>query len=50
MLLNLVAASKPPIRTPFGSDTVARIEAKNASVADELTRWRDLSLSTDFAG
>jgi hypothetical protein len=33
---------------PFGSDTVARIEAKNASVAEELARWRELSLSTDF--
>jgi NAD(P)-dependent dehydrogenase (short-subunit alcohol dehydrogenase family) len=48
-LLTLVAAPEPPVRMPFGSDTVARIEAKNASVAVELARWRDLAVSTDFA-
>jgi NAD(P)-dependent dehydrogenase (short-subunit alcohol dehydrogenase family) len=48
-MLALVNAPEPPLRMPFGSDTVARIEAKNASVAEELARWRELSLSTDFA-
>jgi NAD(P)-dependent dehydrogenase (short-subunit alcohol dehydrogenase family) len=47
-MLALVDAPEPPVRMPFGSDTVARIEAKNASVAEELARWRELSLSTDF--
>ena len=32
---------------PFGSDTVRRIEAKNAFVADELAHWRHLAISTD---
>jgi hypothetical protein len=47
--LVLVAAPNPPIRMPFGSDTVARIEAKNNLVAKELAIWRDLAVSTDFA-
>jgi NAD(P)-dependent dehydrogenase (short-subunit alcohol dehydrogenase family) len=48
-MLALVAADEPPVRMPFGSDTVARIESKNASVAAELAQWRDLAVSTDFA-
>jgi NAD(P)-dependent dehydrogenase (short-subunit alcohol dehydrogenase family) len=47
-MLALVDAAEPPVRLPFGSDTVARIESKNACVAAELARWRELSLSTDF--
>ena len=47
-MLALVDTPEPPVRMPFGSDTVARIEEKNASVAEELARWRELSLSTDF--
>jgi len=46
-VLKLVDAENPPLRMPFGSDTVQRIEAKNAFVADELARWRDLAVSTD---
>jgi NAD(P)-dependent dehydrogenase (short-subunit alcohol dehydrogenase family) len=38
---------EPPLRIPFGSDTIRRIETKNAFVARELTRWRALSVSTD---
>jgi hypothetical protein len=37
------------LRMPFGSDTVATIEAKNAFVAEELNNWRTLAISTDFA-
>ncbi|HUC16156.1 MAG TPA: oxidoreductase [Acetobacteraceae bacterium] len=46
-ILRVVDADDPPTRMPFGSDTVRRIEAKNAFVAAELARWRDLALSTD---
>jgi NAD(P)-dependent dehydrogenase (short-subunit alcohol dehydrogenase family) len=46
-LMTLVDADDPPLRMPFGSDAVRRIEAKNAFVAQELARWRDLSVSTD---
>ena len=33
-------AKNPPLRLPLGSDTVERIEAKNAFVAKELAEWR----------
>jgi NAD(P)-dependent dehydrogenase (short-subunit alcohol dehydrogenase family) len=48
-LLKIVDDSNPPFRMPFGSDTVATIEAKNAFVAGELNNWRTLAMSTDFA-
>ena len=47
-LLTIVEAPSPPLRMPFGSDTVAAIEQKHAFVAAELARWRDLAVSTDF--
>ena len=47
-MLQLVNAPEPPLRMPVGSDTVRRIESKNAFVAQELAKWRDLALSTDF--
>jgi NAD(P)-dependent dehydrogenase (short-subunit alcohol dehydrogenase family) len=47
-ILALVAAPTPPLRLALGSDTVRRIEEKNAQVARELDAWRALALSTDF--
>jgi NAD(P)-dependent dehydrogenase (short-subunit alcohol dehydrogenase family) len=47
--LTLANAKNPPLRLPLGSDTVARIEQKNRSVAAELEQWRAVALSTDFA-
>jgi len=47
-MVKLVNDPNPPLRMPFGSDTVAAIETKNASVAKELGTWRDLAISTDF--
>lgn len=47
-LLKVVDAPNPPLRMPFGSDTVAAIEAKNAFVSAELDTWRELAMSTDF--
>lgn len=47
-LLKVVDAEQPPLRMPFGSDTVAAIEQKNAFVAGELAQWRELAVSTDF--
>jgi hypothetical protein len=46
-LMMVVDAAEPPLRMPFGSDTVRRIETKNAFVAEELARWCDLAVSTD---
>jgi NAD(P)-dependent dehydrogenase (short-subunit alcohol dehydrogenase family) len=48
-ILQLVASSNPPLRMPFGSDTVSVLETKNAFVAKELDAWRELALSTDFS-
>lgn len=48
-MLVLVNAPNPPLRLALGSDTVARIEAKNRWVAQELAEWNELALSTDFA-
>jgi NAD(P)-dependent dehydrogenase (short-subunit alcohol dehydrogenase family) len=47
-LMVIADAANPPLRMPFGSDTVAAIEAKNAFVAEELAAWRELAVSTDF--
>lgn len=47
-MLALVDAPNPPQRLALGSDTVARIEAKNRLVAKELAQWNELALSTDF--
>jgi NAD(P)-dependent dehydrogenase (short-subunit alcohol dehydrogenase family) len=47
-LLKLVNAAEPPLRLPLGTDALERITEKNAFVAEETTRWRSLSASTDF--
>jgi NAD(P)-dependent dehydrogenase (short-subunit alcohol dehydrogenase family) len=47
-LLQLANAKNPPLRLPLGSDTLERIEAKNAHVAKEIATWRAVATSTDF--
>ena len=47
-MMVLANAPNPPVRLPLGSDTVKRIEAKNAEVVAEMTEWRELALSTDW--
>jgi NAD(P)-dependent dehydrogenase (short-subunit alcohol dehydrogenase family) len=47
-MMVLAAAPHPPVRLPLGSDTVKRIQTKNAFVESELKTWRDLTLSTDW--
>jgi len=46
--LQLANAKNPPLRLPLGSDTLERIEAKNAHVAKEIATWRAVATSTDF--
>jgi NAD(P)-dependent dehydrogenase (short-subunit alcohol dehydrogenase family) len=48
-IVTLVNAENPPLRMPFGSDTVAKLGEKNAFVEQELSTWRALAVSTDFA-
>jgi NAD(P)-dependent dehydrogenase (short-subunit alcohol dehydrogenase family) len=47
-LVKLGHSSKPPVRLPLGTDTIARIEAKHAFVEQELEAWREVAASTDF--
>ncbi|CAM3463156.1 oxidoreductase [Bordetella sputigena] len=47
-MLKLVDAQRPPLRMPFGTDTLAAIAAKNAYVTQETAAWRELAASTDF--
>jgi NAD(P)-dependent dehydrogenase (short-subunit alcohol dehydrogenase family) len=46
--MQLVNSENPPTRLPLGSDTVERIESKNAHVAQELAAWRNVATSTDW--
>ena len=48
-MLALAHAENPPLRMPFGTDTLARIAEKNAFVEKETAQWRELAASTDFA-
>ncbi|MFC0401874.1 oxidoreductase [Paraburkholderia rhizosphaerae] len=48
-MLTLADSTNPPVRLPLGSDTVARINAKNRLVESELETWHALAVSTDFA-
>ena len=47
-IMTMVNSANPPLRMPFGSDTVAMIEGQHASVEMELAAWRELAVSTDF--
>ncbi|MEV4604514.1 oxidoreductase [Amycolatopsis sp. NPDC049253] len=46
-IVSVVASPSPPLRLQLGADAVARVEAKLDFVRDELSRWRELSVSTD---
>nr|WP_298690827.1 oxidoreductase [uncultured Dongia sp.] len=48
-MIKLAHAENPPLRMPFGSDTVAKIAEKNVHVDGEVAAWRELAMSTDFA-
>ncbi|WER48035.1 oxidoreductase [Cupriavidus sp. WKF15] len=47
-LLTLADSDTPPVRLPLGSDTVARITAKNRKVEAELDAWHAVAVSTDL--
>lgn len=49
-LIQLTSMTDPPLRLQLGSDALARVAKKNAFVSAEMDRWRELSVSTDFAG
>jgi hypothetical protein len=39
---------KPPLRLPFGTDTLKALADKNAQVTAATQTWKALSESTDF--
>ncbi|BDU16594.1 oxidoreductase [Lysobacter auxotrophicus] len=47
-ILDVAALEAPPLRLALGSDAVAAIERVDRARLDELARWRELSVSTDF--
>lgn len=44
----LAAVPDPPVRLQLGSDCIDLVEDKLANVGQDLDKWRDLALSTDF--
>ena len=48
VLVDFAGEPDPPVRLPRGADTVAAIEAKHASDAAIIARWREVALSTGF--
>ncbi len=47
-ILAVAAMESPPLRLALGSDAVTAIERVEHARLDELARWRELSISTDF--
>ena len=47
-LVLLAGERMPPLRFVAGADALKVVDDKLAAVAAELTKWRSLSLSTDF--
>jgi len=48
VLLAVAAMERPPLRLPLGSDAVAAIGNADAARREQLAKWRELSVSTDF--
>jgi NAD(P)-dependent dehydrogenase (short-subunit alcohol dehydrogenase family) len=47
-ILKIAGLSEPPLRLLLGSDAVGLVEAADARKSRADTRWRPLSMSTDF--
>ncbi len=47
-IVTLASAEHPPLHCVVGTDAVAWAVTKIAALAEELDRWRELSLSTDI--
>ncbi len=48
-LVTLASDAKPPLRFTAGAMAVRLMDAKLAAMKEELDRWRDLGVATDFA-
>ncbi|OSQ35755.1 oxidoreductase [Thalassospira mesophila] len=49
VLLDIINHETPPAHLLLGADAVVLVRDKMASLADEITRWEDVSRSTAFA-
>ncbi|WP_417845064.1 oxidoreductase [Thalassospira sp.] len=49
VMLDLVNHDAPPTHLLLGADAMSLVRNKLASLADEITRWEDISRSTAFA-
>ena len=47
-ILAAVKADNPPLHLLLGSDALRRAREKLDAVIEEMDRWEDLTLSTDF--
>ncbi|MFY9927074.1 MAG: oxidoreductase [Streptosporangiaceae bacterium] len=45
-IVAIATAADPPARLQLGADSVAAVEAKLQQVADDLSKWRELAVST----
>lgn len=48
VFINLAESEDPPVRLYLGSDAYRRASSKIESIATDLEKWKDISLSTDF--
>jgi NAD(P)-dependent dehydrogenase (short-subunit alcohol dehydrogenase family) len=48
VIVHLASMPSPPLRLALGSDAVSVIERADSARLQELARWRELSVSTDF--
>ena len=49
VILKVVAMDNPPLRLLLGSDAVQRVESSDSRKSESDKKWRELSISTDFA-
>lgn len=47
-IVTIALADDPPVRLPLGPDAVGAVEGKLQRTAEELTKCRDLAVSTTF--
>lgn len=49
-VMHLIENTNPPVRLALGSDTVERTESKIRATEENLLRWKEISVSTNFIG
>lgn len=47
-IVTIATVADPPVRLQLGADCVAAVEGKLQRVADELSKWRELAVSTAY--